>query len=517
MATATSLSEQLLDLKEDMGWSWSEMANQVEGALNVKGPSGSTLFRYAKGQANPSDLVEQTVLKAIQTIREKQLAEAEANNAIDESSNVSDREVSELAVVEAEAETEAAEVEVAEEVEEQVETAEVVEATEDHIDEVVEDVVEEAVVETPIPYDIHWASLNDDVPFGYGISHLIEYLSANEVVEVEEIAPSYPVLSESTPFGLGIPTNFDEVEVNEEEAHVAYPELNGATAHGAGIPADEILNEDITYAPRAIEWAALETEVSFAYGISLTPVADVVEEADVEAEEAELQVEEPEVAEVDEQVIEEAAVEEPEMADINEEIVESSIDIDEDTLVEHYEMMAVEEAQVAFEHDIDHEESIEESAHVEEVAEIEEEVVEVADLSETDVVEEVSNENLSETESESIDELVEISEALYDTPAQIHDFFPTTYHIFDEHLVGSDEIPTMAELGVHESVHVEQPIASANTDEELVVRELAQFGEGSLYANGHAEITYDNCPKAPEFMARSREIVYSAPEVEEEI
>lgn len=99
--TTASLSEELLNLKEDTGWSWNEMANQVEYALEMRGPSGSSLFRYAKGQAHPSGMVEQTVLTAIQRIREQQLAEAEESAIeleVDEDElHESTREISEIA------------------------------------------------------------------------------------------------------------------------------------------------------------------------------------------------------------------------------------------------------------------------------------------------------------------------------------------------------------------------------------------------------------------------------------
>jgi hypothetical protein len=98
--TLASLSEELLTLKEDSGWSWNEMANQVEYALEMKGPSGSSLFRYAKGQAHPSGMVEQTVLTAIQRIREQQMADCEEDSIeVEEDSEIyeSTREISEVA------------------------------------------------------------------------------------------------------------------------------------------------------------------------------------------------------------------------------------------------------------------------------------------------------------------------------------------------------------------------------------------------------------------------------------
>ena len=456
MATATSLSEQLLNLKEDMGWSWSEMANQVEGALNVKGPSGSTLFRYAKGQANPSDLVEQTVLKAIQSIREVQLADAEANgtataeSSAEESTHVSEREVSELA---------AAEPEEAVETTDRADIAKITEAVEELVEAPVDEVEDDVVAEVPEHLTIRWAEM-----------------------------------SEATPFGAGIAPVLDEVIEEIEEAQIVYPTLSEQAAHGAGIPIDEILNSDVdteieSLAPQSIEWAVLETEIAFAYGISLTPVVTEVQTAEVAAPAEDVVVTE-EVAEVD-------------VAELDEELeTESSFDIDEDTLIEHYEMLAVEEAQTAFEHDVDpaeaYEATEEASAEVVEAAEVAEQA-EVAALEEESVQEDVAD-----SETTTLDELVDISRALYDAPEQIYDFFPTTYHIFDEQLVGA-EIPTMAELGVHE------PVTSNESIDEVVILELAQFGEGSLYANGHSEFDHENCPKTPEFTARSREIIYSAP------
>jgi hypothetical protein len=68
-----SLSEELLHLKEDTGWPWKTLAVRVSTVLKDKKPSGSTLFRYAKGISHPADDVEQALLKAIQRIRKREI------------------------------------------------------------------------------------------------------------------------------------------------------------------------------------------------------------------------------------------------------------------------------------------------------------------------------------------------------------------------------------------------------------------------------------------------------------
>ncbi|MBI1729772.1 hypothetical protein HYR53_04055 [Candidatus Acetothermia bacterium] len=76
-----SLSEQLLHLKEDTGWPWKTLAVRVSTVLKDKKPSGSTLFRYAKGISHPADDVEQALLKAIQRIRKKEIHDPAGENS----------------------------------------------------------------------------------------------------------------------------------------------------------------------------------------------------------------------------------------------------------------------------------------------------------------------------------------------------------------------------------------------------------------------------------------------------
>jgi len=522
MATATrSLSEELLTLKEEMGWSWSEMANQVEGALNVKGPSGSTLFRYAKGQANPSDLVEQTVLRAIQTIRENQLAEIEEDQLEAESSTVSERSITEIEKAEvAEAESEYVEPEAAVVTEEAEVSA---------VDEEVTEEVAEVESAPEIPESPWNAEGLIDVPFAVGICIALE-------VEVPESPWNAEGLID-VPFGVGIVA---ELEVELPESPWNAEGLNDVPFAGGIAMALEVeeVEETAQFGIERIDWVSLDTDVSFAHGLSHNPVVEneIEEETGLEvADTDEL------IAESEEEL--EVTAENEVVDPVDDEVLlDPDYDIGEASVLEHFEIDIIMEAQMAFERDeapaagldianadqvieealVDETELIEDADEIAEQAiELEEEVVEVA-------------ERESEPEPESVIDSRELLDSLYENPSRLNTLTLAHYFIFDESLESS-QVPTLADLVTSAIVEPDTEdtelvevgeinevgqIGDLDTEEASAgeegeeIRLLAPFGEGSLYANGNSIVDPADCPKAREYSARSREILFSLPESE---
>ena len=69
MLQTASLSEELVGLKEERGWTWREFAFRFSLVLNEQCPSATSLFRYAKGTSQPTAEIERTLFEAIERMR----------------------------------------------------------------------------------------------------------------------------------------------------------------------------------------------------------------------------------------------------------------------------------------------------------------------------------------------------------------------------------------------------------------------------------------------------------------
>jgi hypothetical protein len=70
------LRQELLDLKQKTTWSWETMARELERMMTVRGPSGSTLRRYATGGVQrPNLIVEHYVREALKKVNMQLKAE----------------------------------------------------------------------------------------------------------------------------------------------------------------------------------------------------------------------------------------------------------------------------------------------------------------------------------------------------------------------------------------------------------------------------------------------------------
>ena len=66
---SANLKGELLDLKEKTSWSWERMSHEFERIMNERGPSNTTLFRYATGRVKRRNLiVERYVQDAIRLL-----------------------------------------------------------------------------------------------------------------------------------------------------------------------------------------------------------------------------------------------------------------------------------------------------------------------------------------------------------------------------------------------------------------------------------------------------------------
>ncbi|MDA2928491.1 hypothetical protein MYX84_00860 [Acidobacteria bacterium AH-259-O06] len=64
-----TLAQELLNLKEKTSWSWETMSQELHRVMSKRGPSSTTLFRYASGRIKrPNPMVEQYVREAIHKV-----------------------------------------------------------------------------------------------------------------------------------------------------------------------------------------------------------------------------------------------------------------------------------------------------------------------------------------------------------------------------------------------------------------------------------------------------------------
>ena len=67
-----TLRKQLLRLKKTTSWSWEKMVHEFHQVMGHKGPSHTTLFRYASGNVKrPNVVTERYVRQAIHEITVK--------------------------------------------------------------------------------------------------------------------------------------------------------------------------------------------------------------------------------------------------------------------------------------------------------------------------------------------------------------------------------------------------------------------------------------------------------------
>jgi hypothetical protein len=64
-----TLSKELLNLRAKTSWTWARMSREFHRVMGEKGPSHTTLFRYATGKVKrPNVVTERYVRKAIEKI-----------------------------------------------------------------------------------------------------------------------------------------------------------------------------------------------------------------------------------------------------------------------------------------------------------------------------------------------------------------------------------------------------------------------------------------------------------------
>lgn len=64
------LAKELLDFKKKTSWSWEIMSGEFQRVMHARGPSSTTLFRYAKGRVKrPNAIVERYVTEAMKKLQ----------------------------------------------------------------------------------------------------------------------------------------------------------------------------------------------------------------------------------------------------------------------------------------------------------------------------------------------------------------------------------------------------------------------------------------------------------------